>query len=333
MSDPKSKVVVTGASGFLGGALAHRLLRDGYRVVGVNRRPCPDLEKLGLEVITADLSSPRCRLAEAFAGAEVVFHAAAKVDMWGDPELFWSANVEGTDRVIAACRNAKVPFLVFTSSPSVIASGESLRGVDESVPYPSKHTACYPATKAEAERRVLGAHEPGVLATVALRPHLIFGEGDTNLIPTVVERARAGRLVKVGAGDNLVDFSYIDDCVNAHLCAWRALAENPGVGGAPYFISQGEPTKLWDWIAEVLKRSGAPVVERSIPLWLAKGVANLAEILARVTGKEPFLTKFLVEEMSTDHYFDISAAQTKLGYKPQYSISAALERTFAAPTN
>jgi nucleoside-diphosphate-sugar epimerase len=325
------RAVVTGGGGFVGGALCERLRADGHQVVAVGRRPNPRAAALGIGSVVCDLTAAdaRPRLIEAFADADCVFHTAAHVKMWGPREAFVRGNVGATEAVIQACRSAGVGRLVFTSSPSVVAADHDLRGVDESQPYPSTYRALYPETKAAAERAVLAAHG-GDLRTIALRPHLIFGPGDTNLVPTVLERARGGRLVQVGAGTNLVDLTFIDDCVAAHLRAADALAARPSAGGRAYFISQGEPVPLWAWIGRVLALHALPPVRRRLPLAVAVGLATVAETVWKTLRlrSDPPLTRFLAEEMATDHWFDITAARRELGYEPSCTVWEATERSF-----
>lgn len=323
------KYVVTGGGGFLGRALCLRLCGEGHEVVSVSRSSYPDLADAGVRCLRADISAPAGLWGQVFAGADAVFHTAAKVEMWGRYRDFFGVNVVGTRNLLELCRMHGVRKLVYTSSPSVVADGTNLRGVNEKQPYPRKHAAHYPATKAIAEREVLAANGADFY-TLALRPHLIWGPGDTNLVPTILERARAGRLVRVGRGNNLVDLCYIDDCVEAHLCAARALDENPAARGRAFFISQGRPVRLWQWIDEVLKRNGLPPVKRSLPVPAAMAAAALCEWAARLTpGRRlPLLTRFLVSEMATDHYFDISAAERELGWRPRHTIAQGLERAF-----
>ena len=261
-----------------------------------------------------------------------MFHTAAHVKMWGPKGAFRAGNIVATDHVIAACREAGVPRLVFTSSPSVVATPAGLRGVDESQPYPAHFEAFYPETKAAAEQAVLAAHS-AELRTIALRPHLIFGPGDTNLVPTILARARAGRLVQVGDGSNLVDLTFIDDCVEAHGLAAAALDERPSAGGRAYFISQGTPVPLWGWIARVLELHSVAPVRRKISARLARVLATVAETTWRAGRfkSDPPLTRFLAEEMATDHYFDLSAARRELGYAPSLTVWEATERSFGGP--
>ena len=329
--DKSKKVIVTGGGGFVGRALARRLLRDGHQVTAISRKHYPELEKTGIKSLALDLSTSAEALAEQFAAANAVFHVAAKVEMWGAYDDFFATNVIGTRNVIAACKAAKVPYLIFTSSPSVIAGGQDLCGVDEKQPYPEKHLAHYPATKMIAEQEVLAADSED-LFTVALRPHLIFGPGDTNLVPTILERARQGRLVQIGSGENKTDITFIEDCVSAHIAAWETLTNNPSAcRGKAYFISQGEPVNMWQWINQILTYKQLPPLKRKIPARLAYGIACLAETVCKVLPKkEPFLTRFLVEEMVTSHYFDISAAKRDLGFKPKFSVRQAMQITFGS---
>lgn len=321
------RYIVTGGGGFLGGAIARRLCADGHEVISISRGDYPKLAEAGIRQQRADLSGKVDEFAEIFRGAAAVFHVAAKVDMWGDYAAFFAGNVQATRNVIEACRAHGVRKLIFTSSPSVVANGGDLSGVDESVPYPERYTAFYPQTKAQAEREVLAANGTD-LFTISLRPHLIWGGGDTNLLPTILERARAGRLVRVGGGENLVDLTYIEDCVEAHILAERALDECERSRGQAYFISQNEPTKLWGWIDQVLACHGIPAVKKHLPKSVAMTLAWIFEAIGKVTGKEPLFTRFLVCEMATSHYFNINRAIQDLGFKPRYSMREAMERTF-----
>ncbi|MCO6429243.1 MAG: NAD-dependent epimerase/dehydratase family protein [Deltaproteobacteria bacterium] len=328
----RAKVVVTGGSGFLGKALAAKLASEGYEVHSVARSDVPEFKSIGVQHLRIDLTAPGPDLRRALDGAETVYHTAAKVDMWGRYQDFFAANVEATRNLLDLSRGCGVRKFVFTSSPSVVADGSDLCGVDESYPYPKRYSAHYPATKAQAEREVLAANDPGQIKTVALRPHLIFGPGDTNLVPTVLERAKAGRLLRIGDGSNLTDLTFIEDCVNAHILADTALDNNPDAAGKAYFISQGEPVKLWSWVDEVLTLHALPRIRRHMPYKLASGLAAALEVISRIRPgyPEPLLTKFLVCEMATSHYFNIQAAKRDLGFVPKYSIAEAMKRTFAS---
>ena len=326
-----SRYVITGGSGFVGRSLAKALLDQGHKVVSVSRGSYPELNEIGIETVSLDISTDTELLRKVFSGAEAVFHVASKVDMWGRHEDFHRTNVLGTVNVIEACRAVGVGKLIYTSTPSVVAHDADLNGVDESYPYPEEFEAYYPETKADAEKRVLLAND-SKLFTVSLRPHLIWGPDDTSLIPTVIERAKQGRLVQIGNGENLVDICFIDDCVSAHILAEKALDTNPAARGKAYFISQGQPVKLWTWINEILARSGLDPISRKIPKGLAMFIAHILEMISciRPGFPEPLFTKFLVSEMATNHYFDISAAKRDLGFEPKHSVEEAMDITFGA---
>lgn len=326
------RIVVTGGSGFVGKALCRALLCEGFDVLSLSRRPVPDLEEEGVRSFLGDLANERLPLEELLVGVHAVFHTAAQVQMWGPYEDFFRVNVLATRRLLDACERAGCEYFIFTSSPSVIAGDDDLRGVDERVPYPSRHRAWYPATKAQAEREVLARGKEAKLKTIALRPHLIFGPGDSHLLPTIIDRARTGRLPIVGRGTNRVDVTFIEDCVAAHLCALSALEQNPSVSGEPFFISQGEPVSLWAFIDEVLARSGIgrlrKRVNERVAFWVALALERIYRLLPG--QPEPPLTAFLVKEMSTEHFFDITNAREQLGFSPRYSVIEALDATFSA---
>lgn len=289
---------------------------------------------MGAQLIRADLQEAEA-VKRACAGREVVFHVAAKAGYWGRWESFYQPNVVGTQNVIAACRRQGVAKLIYTSTPSVIANGQHRSGADERLPYPTRFESHYPHTKALAEQLVRAAHSPNLL-TVALRPHLIIGPADTQIIPRLIARARAGKIIQVGAGVNQVDLTYIDDAARAHLLAAAALQPGSRVAGPPgqgavYFISQDEPVALWPWLNELLAGLGLPPVKRKISLPVARGVARVLELAYRLLPLpgEPRLTRFLATELALDHYYNITRAKQDLGYQPQLTMAEATRRVVA----
>ena len=324
------KALVTGGGGFLGQAIVRKLARHGASVRSFSRLEHGELHALGVEQFTGDVADPAA-VASAVQGCDTVFHVAAKPGIWGDYEDYHRTNVVGTQNVIAACRRHGVRRLVYTSSPSVVFDGRDMAGVDESVPYPASFEAHYPRTKALAEQLVRAANGPQ-LATVSLRSHLILGPGDNHLLPRLVARARAGQLGRIGSRPNLIDTIYVDNAADAHLLAADRLAPGSPIAGKVYFISQGEPVPMWEMVNRLLHAAGVPSVTRAIPTWLALALAWCFETAHRVTGnpREPRLTRFLVHELSTAHWFDISAARRDLGYTPAVSIAEGLERLRAA---
>ncbi|MDZ4785091.1 MAG: NAD-dependent epimerase/dehydratase family protein [bacterium] len=325
----QAKYLVTGGGGFLGKALCLKLKELGHEVISISRSDYPELHAAGVATICHDISKPWDKILEKLIAVNGVFHTASKVDMWGKYDDFYQTNFVGTKNVIDVCKKLTIKRLVYTSSPSVIADGSNTAGVDESYPYPSKYMAFYPATKALAEREVLNSNSTD-LFTLALRPHLIWGPGDTHLVPMVLARARKNKLIRIGSGKNLVDTSFITDCVAAHINAMQALDTNSNARGRPYFISQCEPVRLWGWIDQILKLNNVALVSKSLPAGVAKLVAGILETICNClpNNPEPIFTRFLASQMSTDHYFNIDSAKRELGYKPEYSIEQAMKVTF-----
>lgn len=335
MSAPIS-ILVTGASGFLGGALIDALVARGHRVRTLQRTKGERLTRLEREGNVENVLGPmddRASVARAMEGIETVFHVAAKAGVWGSYDEYFRANVIGTRHVIEEARAHGVRRLVYTSSPSIVHAGGDQEGIDESTPISDRHATHYPATKGIAEREVLAAHGTrgkgeAVLATVALRPHLIWGPGDTNIAPRMVERAKAGRLVLVGGGTKKIDATYIDSAVHAHLLAWERLAPDAACGGKAYFIAQGEPMPSRDLILGLVRAHGLDVRPRSIPLPVAKALGSAVELAWRVTRRsgEPPLTRFLAEQLGTAHWYSLAAAERDLGYRAPVTTAEGLER-------
>lgn len=332
------KVLVTGGAGFLGRHIVHALRREGHAVRSFQRSAAGDLAAAGVEIHRGDIADSGA-VSRAVEGCEAVFHVAALAGIWGKRSTFESINVEGTRHVLEACREHGVQRLVYTSTPSVAFNGEAIEGGDESLPYATRWLAAYPETKAMAEAEVLAADSPGSLRTVALRPHLIWGPGDNHLIPRLVERARAKRLGIVGEGDNWVDLTHVRNAAHAHLRAFDVLPGGACAGRA-YFISDGTPVRLWDWIMELLERLELPLPTRKVPFrkaWrIGAGLEKLWQALP-LPG-EPPMTRFVAEQLAKSHYFDIRAAEHDLGYRRVVEPAAGLDElvehlrgTFPAP--
>ena len=317
-------ILVTGGSGFLGGAIARRLVATGEAVRALQRHDSPALQELGVEVILADLAD-REAVAAAARGCDAIMHVAAKTGVWGRFEDYHRTNVLGTRNVLDACLAHNIRRLVYTSTPSVIHAGGDVEGVDESAPLATHFETAYPATKAEAERLVLAANGP-TLGTVALRPHLIWGPDDPQLTARVLARAKAGKLRLVGKGLKRIDSVYIDNAVDAHLLALQRVMPGAICGGKAYFITQGEPMPQRELINGILKAGGLPPCEKSISPRAAYLVGAALEIIWRVLGREdePMMTRFLANQLATAHWYDISAAKRDLGYEPKVTVAQGL---------
>ena len=322
------KILVTGGGGFLGQAICHLLVARGYAVASFNRGLYPELDTLGVRQIRGDLADSDA-VREAARGMDAIFHNAAKAGAWGNYESYRLANVVGTDNVIAACRAHGIGKLIYTSTPSVThrASHPVAGGNEANTPYGEHFKAAYPITKTIAEKAVLAANG-AMLATVALRPRLIWGPGDNQLLPRLVERARAGRLRFVGDGNNLIDSTFIDNAAQAHVDAFDHLAIGAACAGNPYFISNGDPRSARETVNALLGAVGAPQVQGTIPFGVAYAAGAVLEAAWRVLPLkgEPPMTRFLAEQLATTHWYDISAARRDFAYTPHVSFGEGLRR-------
>ncbi len=320
--------LVTGGNGFVGRYIVEMLLARGDRVRVVGRKPYPELEALGAQCIQVDLSNPDAGvgLGRAMAGVEVVFHVAAKADIWGQFDDFYRNNVTATQRVVRAAVRAGVPKLVYTSSPSVAIGMQDLENADEYIPYPEHFLAHYPHTKSLAERFILARSD---IATTAIRPHLIWGPRDPHIFPRLIARARKGRLVRIGDGTNRVDITYVENVAEAHIRAADALGQSSPLRGRAYFIGQEQPVNLWEFIDRVITSAGCAPLRRQISAQTAMRLATLFEMAYTRLGitREPPLTRMMVHQMSRSHWFDHRAAQRDFGYEPRISIEEGLRRT------
>lgn len=320
------KTLVTGGGGFLGGVIVRLLREQGREVRSFSRGDYPVLDRLGVEQFRGNLTD-RGALIQAMEGCDTVFHVAAKAGIWGSYNEFYRTNVIGTENILLACKSRGVKRLIYTGSPSVVFDGRDVEGGDESLPYPLEYHAHYPRTKAMAEQMVLAANSQR-LATVSLRPHLIWGPGDNHLVPRILARGRAGRLRRIGSRPCLVDTIYVDNAARAHLQAAERLAPGTQPAGKAYFLSNGEPVPLWEMINHILAAADIPPVSKSLPSWAAYAAGILCEQLwggLNLRG-EPPMTRFVARELATAHWFDISAARRDLGYNPEISISEGLSR-------
>ncbi|WP_057831502.1 2-alkyl-3-oxoalkanoate reductase [Colwellia sp. TT2012] len=329
-------VFVTGAGGFLGKAICRLLRLANISVTGFARGHYPELSQMGVTMVQGDISD-YSRLKEAMHSCDLVFHVAAKAGVWGSKDDYFQANVQGTENIIHACQEIGITRLVYTSTPSVTFAGVDEAGIDESQPYADNFLNYYAESKARAEQLVLAAstdsnqdvQQNQSLKTVALRPHLIWGPNDPHLVPRVLERARAGKLKLVGKEDKLVDTIYVDNAAYAHILAAIALAKpQANCLGKAYFISNDQPITMAAMLNNILNCADLPPVTKRVPSGVAYAVgATLEWFYTQLNKKqEPIMTRFVAKQLSTCHYFDISAAKKDLGYMPLISIDAGMKQ-------
>jgi len=315
------KILVTGGTGFIGKALVHEFVRLRHTVTSFALDTAPELDRLGVRQLRGDLADAGA-LAGAAAGQAAVFHTAARTGTAGRYRDFHTPNVRGTEHVLAACARADVRYLVYTGSPSAVFRHRPIEGLAENeCAYPEKFMSYYEETKARAEQLVVSAGKrPGsTLKTVVVRPHLVYGPGDTNLLPRLEARARSRSLIQVGEGTNLVSLTHIANAVRGHVRALEALVGDAGLSGNCYFITDGPPVNLWDWIRGYLERKGLPGPVKKYSYKTAYRLGAAFEILWKLPGirrREPPLTRFTADQFAMSHYYSIDKAKNDLGYKP-----------------
>ncbi|WP_132048468.1 NAD-dependent epimerase/dehydratase family protein [Curtobacterium sp. PhB136] len=316
------RVLVTGASGFLGRAVAAAVRDAGHDVRTFQRRPS------GVPGVTDVLGTmtDAAAVRAAVDGVEAVVHLAAKVSLAGDPADFVRVNVDGTRSLVAAARDAGVSRFVFVSSPSVAHTGSSIAGAGASPASPGGARGDYARTKAAAELLALDADAPG-FAVVAVRPHLVWGPGDTQLVGRIVDRARRGRLPLLDSGAALIDSCYVDNAASAMVAA-LAHAADDGVHGNAYVVTNGEPRPVADLLDGICRASGVPTPRWHVPAGVARTAGSLVEAVWRVRPgvDEPPMTRFLAEQLSTSHWFDQRRTRRDLQWAPSVSIDEGLRR-------
>ncbi|MEN8203282.1 MAG: SDR family NAD(P)-dependent oxidoreductase [Bacteroidota bacterium] len=314
-------VLVTGGGGFMGMALIKRLIKEGHKITSFSRREYPLHWALGINSIQADIRDYE-EVEKACKNRDVVFHLAAKVGIWGDYDSYYSTNVTGTRNLIEACKKQGVGRIVFTSSSSVVFDGSDLDGIDESYPYPENFGSHYSATKAMAEQMILEANSEK-LKTISLRPHLVWGPYDAHLIPGILKRASSGKLRRIGKHEHFIDTTYIDNMTDAIVLAAQALQTKPEAAGRNFFITNGEPARVWDFVNSIIQIAGHEPIQKRIPENVAMFAAGTAEFFHKSfkMKSEPFMTTFAIKELCTNHWFDISNARDVLGYNPAISYA------------
>lgn len=321
--------VVTGGGGFVGRHLVASLVArgDDVRVIDI-AAPQGD----GFEFVKADITDEKA-MQDALAGADTVFHNASVVHTKQNQEDFvWRVNLDGTKHVLEACKTHEIPKLVYVSSGSVVYEGKDIENGDESLPYSSISQAPYADSKIEAEKIVLAANGEGGVATVALRPHVVFGPHDARFLPAVIKHSKSGRLkYQVGRGTWLSDYTYVQNLVDALLAADERLGLESPIAGQAYFITNGEPMPFWDFVRKVIHRLDLPPLRGKIPHQIVYAIAAVKEGIDTLRGgtisPEDGLTRFAIRYMCTHHYFSIEKARRDLGYEPKVSVAEGIELT------
>ena len=313
------KVLVTGTGSLLLGGIASELVCRGDEVVCLQRRPSVFVGHQNAREVLAESCEEDAVVAAAH-GCDAIIHGAARVGVVGTQKDFYDTNVTGTRNILHAAERQHISRLVFVSTPSVAHTGDSLIGAAAGTAEIGRSRSYYAESKAIAERTVLNARNED-LAVVAIRPHLVWGPGDTQLVGRIVERAASGRLAVIGTGDALVDSTYIDNAISAHIAALDALHIGTACDGKAYVISNGEPRTVNELMRSMCAAAGIPFEPRHLSLALGVRLGSLIERLwPLMRSSEPPLTRFVAEQLGTAHWFDQRAVQEDLGWTPHVSL-------------
>lgn len=317
------KILLTGATGFLGRAIASALIARGHRMRALVRRDLRELGALGVEQRSGNIAAFEdvCAAAE---GCDAIVHSAGCVDPLATIEQYHEANVRSTDCVLGACELIGVPRLVLTSCASTVIGNEDLEGVDESQPYPPRWATAYAHTKALAEQRVLAANGTQ-LATTVLRPHLLWGTGEPRMLPAVLDLARRGRLRLFGEPDRKIDPCHVDNAAEAHALAIERLEIGAAIAGKTYFIAQGEPLTIEAFFSGLLRAGGFPPEKRRLAALTARALASGARAHGD-DGSSPLVHAGSLELFSHASWFDLTAARSELGYVPKITLVEGMTR-------
>jgi nucleoside-diphosphate-sugar epimerase len=316
------KAFVTGGSGFVGRSLIRALSSRGTRVVALARSDAAEsaVRREGAEPVRGDLDNIEA-LRAGMNGCDAVFHAAAFVEMWGTRDEFFRVNVAGTENVLSAARAAGVPVVVHVSTEAILAGEEPIIQADEARP-PAQHPAgLYGLTKAIAEERVAGASSKE-LRTVIIRPRFIWGKGDTSVLPKIAEAVRKGEYMWIDHGRYLTSTCHIDNVVEGAL-----LAAARGRSGEAYFLTDGPPVLLRDFMGAMLRAVGLEPGTRSIPRWVARGLAAAVEAVWAPLGltAAPPITKMMVCLLGDEVTVKDDKARRELGYRGMKSREEGLQ--------
>ena len=316
---------MTGTGSLLLGGVASELLRRGDEVVCLQRRPAAFTGHQKAHEVLADICNTDA-VALAAKGCDAIIHGAARVGVVGSQKEFYDTNVLGTENILRAAEQQSISRLVFVSTPSVAHTGDSLVGAPASQAEIGRSRSYYAESKAIAERTVLNARN-SQLAVVAIRPHLVWGPGDTQLVGRIVERAKSGRLAVVGTGNALVDSTYIDNAISAHIAALDALHIGSSCDGKAYVVSNGEPRTVNELMRSMCESAGVPFEPRHLSLTLGIRLGSLVERLwPLMQSSEPPITRFIAEQLGTAHWFDQRVVHNDLKWAPSVTLDEGFKQ-------
>jgi nucleoside-diphosphate-sugar epimerase len=322
------KIIITGGRGFVGKAICEKFRNSTHQIHTIGRSSNFVKSDFPSNCVHHFLDLAKDPLPKSiFEKTDLVFHVAAKAGVWGKYNDFYSSNVIATQNLISCCKTYHIPKLIYTSTPSVVFSGQPIRNGNESLEYGNTGLSLYAETKKIAEKEILLTHHSTNIQTIALRPHLIWGENDPHLLPRVVKLHKKGKLRQVGNGKNMVDLTHVENVAHAHICAMEAMVKNPSLGGKAYFIGQSEPVELWKWLNQIFIKLNLPEISKKISFQNAFLLGGMMEKFWKFLylKGEPPMTRFVASQLAHDHWFSNDMANQDLGYEPITSMNESLD--------
>ena len=315
------KIFVTGAAGFVGGAFTTAAVKAGHDVRAMSRSEKSDgvIREFGAEPWRSNLGALEI---DHLLGCHAVVHSAAFVEQWGTREQFWNANVVGTEQLLKTARAAGVKRFVHVGTEAALFHGQEMPNIDETYPYPEHTPFLYSETKAEAEKRVLGANETGVFETISIRPRLVWGPGDKTVLAAVKEMVAKGGFMWMDGGQARTSITHIDNLVEALM-----LALEIGRAGEAYFVTDDENMTFREFLTSYLKTQGVRLPDKSIPGWLARAAAAGLEGVwkALPLRSAPPLTRFAASITSRECTINIDKIKRDMGYRPVITVAAGMK--------
>lgn len=312
------RIFVTGASGFVGGHFTESLsARHEVLALARSEKSAAAVRRFGARPVSGELGAVR---AEDLAGVDAVVHAAAFVEEWGTREQFWQANVEGTAQLLEAARKAGVRRFVHVGTEAALFDGGDLVGIDETRPYPARQRYLYSETKAEAERRVLGANG-AAMATLSIRPRFVWGPRDTSVLPAVLRMAKEGSFAWIDGGAHRTSTTHVANLVHA-----LELALSKGRGGEAYFVADDGERTIREFLTALAGTAGVSLGDKRVPGFAARPAARVIEGIWRLFGikKAPPMTRFAIDMMSASVTVKTAKARAELGYRPVISVEEGM---------
>ncbi len=315
------KVFITGASGFIGGAIAADLTAQGHDVVALSRSEMSDaaIAALGAKPVRGNLGSVA---PDMLGGCDVAVHCAAYVGDWGTLADFWTANVDGTEQLLDVAKQAGVKRFIHMGTEAVLFRGQHMRNIDETTPYPGSTPFYYSLTKGEAEKRVLAANDPAAdFTAISLRPRLVWGPGDQTVLPAAIDMIEKGAFAWIGGGKARTSTTHVHN-----ICHAVTLLLKTGRGGEAYFVTDDEVVTIKDFMTRLVATKGVEIPDRSLPAAVLGAAAFVLEKIWRLFGMKsaPPVTRFAIAIMSRDCTINIDKAKRELGYRPVVTVDDGL---------